>query len=302
MKVFFEDRFYDAPEGNTPMEFCADCTLQHESCSGCPWSMVDMSKAVEIDKDSTTKEECANYVAPPKKGHFYYSRYLGKSYAKDNIFRCLVYCEGTALNELMGGMRLMDYACGMKEKLEEMKTTHRHTFYNDKLYEGCEDECLFSYIGSLLGNNFEYNTDHFDIEIPADVWEKCVDLMHDFNTKCKTIAMETATEIEPGKVETGHIYMRDCSDMTSPNVIDNLVYVRDKVEKSTSPLHKDVLYSCCIRFDDFVRRGKDANCLSQVFFSDDWKYEVTEDAVRRIAALKNEMNVAMRTLIENYIE
>jgi len=302
MKVFFNNHFYDAPEGTTPMEFCANCTICHDTCSGCPWNIADMSKAVEITDNSVKEEDCDNYVSLPKTGHFYYSRNLEDNYIYDGSAVCdsLVYCEGTPISDYhTAGISVRDYAIGIKDKLAEMKVSCHDMFYIPE-YEGDEAYCLFEYIGEKLGTGFIYNNAHFDKEIPEDVWNKCIKILQEFNKKSLEIVDACKMPVTDNNYVKGHCYFKVNPDSSlDQNIMKSIGLLSTDVKKDN---FTGYMYGECKIFDHYTISREKSNSYTQVFFDENWKYEITKDAVNEISDLKNEADKQMYALVLPYIK
>lgn len=303
--VFFEDKFYEAPEGSTSLDYCANCKLVHNSCSECPWKMVDMSKAVEID--AIKKEDCLNYAASPQGRKFYYSRGL-EGCVSGSIRRPLVYCEGSDVNGWAKiAISFDNYAAGFNIDIKSLKKN---------MCSNCEDkqDCIkcgnyedieaFAHCVYMeYHTGITYNNVHFDKEIPKDIWNSCVNLMREFNKTAYDLIMKNSTVLSgPAEWKKGMFLFNDDKRFPYHNITANIYYTTTNV--STCTFAKNVEYYIeTIDYDAYSCYGKDSHYFHQLHEKDKpCRYVVPESVINEIIDIQKEMDNKIEKLIEPYVK
>ena len=302
-KVFFEDKFYEAPEGSTSLDYCANCKLVHNSCSECPWKMVDMSKAVEIE--AVKKEDCLNYVAPAQGGKFYYSRGL-EGCISGNIRRPLVYCEGT---DVGGWAKIAisfdDYAAGFNI---DMKTLKKNMCSNCEDKQDCikwgnykDIEAFAHCVYMEYHTGITYNNAHFDKEIPKDIWDIAISIMREFNKTAYDMLINNATKLgSSAEWKKGMFLFNDDSRFPYHNITDSIYYVTGNIIESDylGPYHIET-----INYDAYSCYGKSSNVFHQIHSKDTpCLYVIPESIINEIIILQKEMDNKIEKLIEPYVK
>lgn len=303
-KVFFGDKFYEAPEGSTSLEYCADCKIAHSTCDGCPWKFVDMSKAVEID--AVKKEECLNYVAPAQGGKFYYSRNLvgGLSF---NARRPLVYCEGT---DVGGWAKIAcsidNYAAGFIADVKALRNIHCTNCQDKQDCIKCgnyDDLEAFSYcIYMEYHTGITYNNVHFDKEIPKDIWDSCVSLIREFNKIAYDMIMQNATSLANSAEWKKEVFLfNDDKRFPYHNITDSIYYTVGNVHETD--FYGGSYYIQTIDFDSYSCYGKESRVETQLHSNEKPSlYVIPETIVNKIVVLQKEMDSKIEKLVAPYVK
>ena len=307
-KVFFENNFYEAPEGSTPIEFCANCTLQHNTCNGCPWNLVDMEQSKIITDSNIKKEDCLNYVAPPQAGKFYYSRNLRSK----PLYNSLLYCEGTPVSNWAHiAWSLVDYAAGKVKSFNDLKS-ELCTNCEDKKY--CKEDKAIDDDGNILDSEYfancvyhdkhtsiVYNNAHFDKEIPVDVWNACVEIMRYFNNIAYDLIMKNAKYVEhPTMHKKGTFLFNDDKNAPYHDIVNNIFYAETDIIEG---MFKNEYHMNGIKFETYSEYGgKESRWHHQIHFKEKpYNYIISEDTVNEVIEFFKEMNTKIEFLIKPYV-
>lgn len=322
-RVFFEDKFYEAPKGNTSLEFCANCNITHESCYGCPWTIVDMSQAVEIS--GITKEDCINYVKEPKKETFYLSTDLFSHKHKRSRY-AMCYFSGKQLDgadlymgvDFNGFVRPSEFGNGILSKIEEKANELRIQMSefsdgspNDDLFELYAYEHIpfrykeLSHVYTVINKNL------LDIEIPTDVINECLDIKSEYTKKMYEFIKEheipvTDTIEHRGhtykKYELGHFYVRNKFIDNEFCLDESIVYVRENdVDFHYGGLldEDDSVIANIVKFEIYL---KNITGYTRQVHLTDYPYEISKDDMATIIELANEMDRKIDDLVMKYID